>query len=146
MNINETQEITVTGIAVRTKNADEMSPATAKIGSLWETFYSQFGPQLSQSSQVYGLYTNYESDHTGEFDVAACASSLDIDDLGEFKIPAGKYLVFHEAGAMPQAVIDLWGKVWDYFASQDCEHVRTFTTDFERYINQDEIEICIAVE
>lgn len=42
-------------------------------------------------------------------------SSLDISNSAEFNIHAGKDLVFNGTEDMPQAVIDLWGGVWNYF-------------------------------
>lgn len=146
MNISKVDKINVMGMSVRTNNVDEMNPSTAKIGALWETFYAELAPKLTQDSRVFGLYTNYESDHTGAFDVVACSDSIEAQDLEIFQIDTGDYLVFSGTGAMPQAVIDLWRKVWNYFDSEHCEHRRTFTTDFEWYKSENEIEIYISVE
>lgn len=146
MNMTKIDKLDVTGISVRTKNSDEMDSSTAKIGSLWETFYSEFTPKLTQNSRVLGLYTHYESDHTGSFDVVACSDSLSAENLEEHQINAGNYLKFKGTGEMPQAVIDLWGEVWNYFNAKDCQHNRTFTTDFELYKGEEEIEIYISVQ
>lgn len=146
MNINEIDEIKVTGVSVRTNNSNEMNPSTAKIGALWEKFYADLGSKLRQNSRVFGLYTNYESDHTGDFDIVACSDSIESHGLEEFQINQGKYLVFNGTGEMPKAVIDLWSKVWDYFSSENCSYKRTFSTDFELYKNEKEIEIYISVE
>lgn len=145
MNIKEIDSISVKGIFVRTTNADEMNPLTAKIGTLWETFYSEVAPRLNQNARVFGVYTHYESDHTGAFDVIACTDLIDAVNLKQFHINAGRYLVFRKIGEMPQAVIDLWGEVWAYFSSPNCAHSRTFTTDFEWYKSENEIEIYISV-
>lgn len=138
-----------TGFSVRTKNADEMAPSTAKIGPLWERFFIEAAPKLNEGSQVYGLYTHYESDHSGEFDVIACADTLNAENLeGAIKhtVAAGNYVSFTAKGEMPQVVIDLWGEVWGYFGQDNCSHRRAYTTDFERYIGSDCVEIFIAVE
>lgn len=146
MNISEINTISVAGISVRTSNSNEIEPSSAKIGPLWEEFYTKFGSKLTQNSRVFGLYSNYESDHTGAFDVAACSDVIDAQGLTDFQIPSGKYLVFSATGDMPQAVIDLWGEIWSYFDSQSCNLKRAFTTDFEHYKGEREIEIYIAVE
>ena len=146
MNINEIDKINVIGTSVRTKNSDEMNSSTAKISALWEKFYTELAPKLGQSSRVFGLYTNYESDHTGAFDVVACSDVIDAQDLEKFQINSGKYLVFNGAGEMPQIVIDVWGEIWNYFSSESCEYKRAFTTDFELYKSETEIEIYISVE
>lgn len=59
---------TISGLKIRTKNADEMNPKTAKIGALWQTFFTDAMPTL-EPTPLYGVYTNYESDARGEFDV-----------------------------------------------------------------------------
>ena len=56
---------------VRTKNKDEMNPQTAKIGKMWGEYFSTIAPTLPQDTHAYGVYTNYESDAFGAFDVIA---------------------------------------------------------------------------
>ena len=149
MDIVKVDSFDVTGIAVRTDNASETDPTTAKIASLWEQFYSELAPKLDQKARVFGLYTHYESDHTGLFDVVACSDSLaplDSHDLSRFQIHSGDYLVFRGTGEMPKVVFDLWSQVWEYFSVAECEHKRAFTTDFELYKSHNEIEIYIAIE
>lgn len=139
----------VTGISVRTNNSKEMEPSTAQIGALWEKFYGELAPKLSQGSKVYGLYTNYESDHNGNYDVVACTDlelPNDTSGVESFNINPGHYLVFSDKGQMPQTVIKLWGQIWEYFSSPDCPHIRAYTTDFEFYKSENEIEISIAVQ
>ncbi len=101
---------------------------------------------MNKSSRVFGLYTNYESDHTRMFDVVAYSGSIEAHGLQEFQINSGRYLAFEGTSEMPQAVIDSWGEVWNHFSSEQCSHKRTFTTDFEVYKNETEIEIYISVE
>ncbi|KAA8678389.1 GyrI-like domain-containing protein [Vibrio gigantis] len=148
MKEQELEAVKAYGFAVRTNNNDEVDPAKAKIGQLWQGFFEQAFPKLTPDSKVYGVYTNYESDFTGDFDVIACTNVLTdttIAQLIETKIEAGKYLTFSAEGELPQAVIDLWGEVWAYFNTADCPHVRTYTTDFEFYKGETEVEISIAI-
>lgn len=70
--INIDNPTTLFGLKVRTSNMKEMSGEGAKIAGLWQQFYTDIAPNLTPSSQVYGVYTHYESDVTGEFDVFAC--------------------------------------------------------------------------
>jgi len=58
----------------------------------------------------------------------------------------GRYMVFAAKGDMPQVVIDTWGKIWRYFSAEGVSHQRAYTTDFEFYKNQQEIEIHIAIK
>ena len=147
MDIVELSGFSVAGIATRTTNTNETDPATAKIGSLWGEFYQSVASHLTENSRVYGLYTGYESDASGAFDVLAGAShiSQDVAGLTVIDVAPGRYLKFAAQGDMPDVVIALWGEVWRYFADASCPHVRLYTTDFECYVGPNDIEIFIAI-
>lgn len=145
METTKIENIDVKGIAVRTDNSSEMDSTTAKIGPMWERFYAEIAPSLKEGANVYGLYTNYESDHNGAFDVVACSDNVEVKSVSSYQIQAGNYLVFKGSGQMPQVVIDLWGQVWEYFESPTSQHKRTFATDFELYKGENEVEIFISV-
>lgn len=160
MNIQNITGFDVTGISVRTCNQDEMNPDTAKIGTLWQTFFTQIAPKLTDDAKVYGVYTHYESDHTGMFDVIAGAeieidtltpnelkdNKATVENVSSINIQSGKYLVFSATGEMPNVVITLWQEVWQYFADANCPHERAYTTDFEYYKSDNEIDIYIAIK
>ena len=140
-------EKTVKGIKVRTKNADEMSPDTSKISGLWQRFHRDIAPTLSKEASILGVYCNYESDFTGEFDVMAGSDMIKGDGAADsVTIKGGQYLVFEGNGSMPQAVIETWSKIWEYFGSDNPEYTRAYTTDFESYKSDSEIQIFIAIE
>lgn len=148
MKIVQIDEKQINGISVRTTNENEMSPDKARITSLWQTFDSKVSVDYKNGKRVYGIYYNYESDANGEFTVLAGTDQIDTssEELKKIKILPGKYLVFEAKGEMPQVVIDTWGKIWNYFSNEESEYQRTYTTDFEYYKNQNEIEVCIAVK
>ena len=142
----QVEEFQVTGIKVRTQNADEMNADSAKIGTLWQGFSSQVAPKLADNAKVYGVYCQYESDANGAFDVYAAADKLtDTDAFESQTIQAGEYMVFSQKGDMPQAVIDAWVEIWQYF-SELPERERAYTTDFEYYKSDDEVEVYIALK
>lgn len=150
MKIVEVKGLRVQGLSVRTRNADEMQADTARIGKLWADFGVQVAPHTAATGQVYGVYHGYESDAHGAFDVLAGTDALtpaarDVPSLTRVDIQAGRYLVFDAPGAMPQAVVDAWARIWRYFADPQCPHQRAYTTDFERYSAQGRAEIFIAV-
>ncbi|WP_372761806.1 GyrI-like domain-containing protein [Pseudoalteromonas sp.] len=148
MQIQQLPSKTLTGIKIRTSNADEMNSGTAQITELWEKFSHKHGQKLTTNSKVYGVYTNYESDVSGEFDVIACCDDLSLADKHSVKVTtvAGSYLVFKGEGEMPDAVIDLWGEIWQYFSSDECRYTRTYSSDYEYYKSSNQIEIAIAVK
>ena len=83
MKVETIEVVKAYGFSVRTTNTDEIDPAKAKIGQLWQGFFDQAFPKLTPDSKVYGVYTNYESDFTGEFDVIACTSALTDNNLDD---------------------------------------------------------------
>lgn len=143
----------VTGIQVRTINRDEFDPATAKLPQLWQRFYQDgVAAQIAATAtgpavaHIYGVYADYESDATGHYTVTA-GMAVAPAPQGVFNtvdIAAGDYLVFTEKGAMPQAVITAWMRVWQYFeANPDTK--RRFHTDFERYDGADDVAVHIGI-
>ncbi len=143
-----TQEAkTITGFKVRTKNEDEMNPKTAKIGALWQNYFEQIMPTLGEMPPpAYGVYSNYESDAFGEFDVLVGGQGVEnIADLETVTLEEGNYLCFEANGELPQAVIDTWGEIWSYFSDENCSQKRLFKTDYECYMSQSEAKIYIGV-
>jgi len=151
MKVEEIEEKLIYGISTRTKNANEMNPETAKIGSLWQKFDSTVDVDYKAGQRVYGVYYNYESDAIGEFDVLA-GYEFPNDKLESVKIEKGKYLVFHKTfeenndSLRIQAIIETWGDVWEYFSNENSQYKRAYKTDFEYYKNQYEIEIYISIK
>jgi predicted transcriptional regulator YdeE len=149
MDTKDIEGFEATGLLIRTTNENEMNPETAKIAELWARFGAGAFPLLTQDSRVFGLYTNYESDDAGAFDVIACSDTLTPESLTDSitaKVESGKYVRFSAQGEMPKVVIDLWGEVWNYFAAENCPHQRAYTVDFEQYKNPTDVEVYIAVK
>jgi predicted transcriptional regulator YdeE len=133
------------GLTIRTKNADEMNPSTAKIGSVWQKFFSEVAPSLREGAKVYGVYSNYESDASGEFDVTACTDQ-EVPASSGVTLKSGHYLVFSATGEMPRTVIETWQEIWKYFSIDRSDHKRTYLTDYEFYKSGQEIEVYIGIE
>ena len=148
----------VAGISVRTCNSDELDPATARIGGLWDRFFSQSWernlPAAGQDGRIFGVYSDYETNAHGAFDVTAgvaAAPPVGTGGVGNtpdavrvIPIQAGSYLVFSGEGPMPQMVIDIWGQIWRYFADNP-QVQRRFGTDFEAYSGPDQVAIHIGI-
>lgn len=145
MYVTQIDEKIVKGIKVRTRNADEMNLDSSKISGLWQRFYGDIFSNLAPGASILGVYCNYESDFTGEFDVVAGSAELE-EGVDSVTIQAGKYLVFEGKGSMPQAVIDAWTSIWEYFSSDESKYLRAYTTDFELYKSDDEVQVFIAIK
>lgn len=144
-------EMLVMGVEVRTSGKREANPATAEIPKLWNHFLEEqlwldipdpIHPQIR-----YGVYTDYTTDHLGEYAAIAATEVSSIDNPPEsmvgVAIPAGEYLVFTAVGVSSEAIIQTWQQIWDYFA-RGSHYQRAFTTDFECHDPQ-QIKIHIAV-
>jgi predicted transcriptional regulator YdeE len=143
--IKTIEAFSVTGFQARTTNAAEQNPQTGKIGGLWQQL---FGSALfAPTAGVVGVYSNYESDAMGAFDVTAGAvsSATKPANTQTVQIQAGQYLVFRGKGAMPQAVIDAWMQIWQHFGQPRTDVERVYATDFEQYIGADEVAVHIGV-
>ena len=135
---------TVNGIGVRTSNRDEMDPQKAKIPGLWESFGKGLGP--AEPTEVFGVYTHYESDEQGGYDLfAAVKERFPSNQATYLTIPEGTYVKFTRTGPLKEACMELWQEIWAYFQSPDSPK-RTFVCDFEAYAGMDAISIYIGIE
>lgn len=127
----------VLGFTIRTNNEREMSGG-GRIGPLWQTFMQSGGekiPNVSDPSLTYSIYTDYESDHTGDYSVilGKPVSRLEsLPPLRGIQIPSGRYAVFHADGSDPNAIRESWRRVYGYFDGRT-DVRRAFTVDYELY-------------
>lgn len=146
----EVQPFSVCGLQVRTCNADERQVDTARIGPMWERFFVEglfdsIGQRQSDSF-IYGVYSNYESDARGHFDVTAGVAVSDgTGDYPLVQIEGGSYLAFSAKGPMPDAVIQAWGLIWAYFEDNP-QVVRRFVSDFEVYTGPESVSVYIGIQ
>lgn len=139
---------TIFGLSARTNNTNESHPASGKIGPLVQKFDQSVKVNYAAGGRVYSVYYHYESDVSGDYSVLVGADAIESSSeaLEQVKIEPGNYLVFAGTGEVPQVVIDTWTQIWRYFSSDNCAHTRAYTTDFEFYKSQQEIEVFIAVK
>jgi predicted transcriptional regulator YdeE len=136
----------VAGLTARTTNLEEKEPATARIGALWNRFFSEetyrSTPHRTQDARIFGIYSGYESDVHSAFDltVGVAVSS----GTGTVAIEAGDYLVFTSQGEMPHMVVDTWQRIWQYFEANPTIK-RLYRSDFEAYDGPDKVAIHIGV-
>lgn len=143
----EIQSKRIIGLQVRTKNTDEMDPDTQKIAPLWGRFFEEVMPTLEPSPPpLYGVYSSYESDAFGAYDLLVGSDVLEEDDnFKSVNIKAGTYLVFPARGELPRAIIDTWERVWAYFDDPSIDERRAYETDFELYKTATEANLYIGV-
>lgn len=151
--LKSVEEMKVVGLETRTTNREEMSPSTARIPALGGRFYQEQImdkiPSRKPNGFPVGVYSKYERDHTGPYSLLAGAEVSDLkaipNGMTGLAIPACKYLVFTAQGPMPQALIQMWATIWNYFSSGS-KYDRAYTADFELYRASDKVDIHIAIK
>ena len=142
----------IIGISVETTNINGKS--AQDIGSLWEKFFSENIFNLIPnkiSPDILAIYTDYESNYQGKYTTIIGCEVSEIDEIPQNCIarefPKENFNIFKAKGEMPQAVVEIWAKIW----AEDKVLNRKYTYDFERYnqksqqgINS-EVNIHIAV-
>jgi len=143
------EEKTVAGLRIQTRNSDPNM--TLSIGGLWQDFFAKGIYQSianKQNDKSIGLYTNYESDANGPYDMMVCCEIQNTSNLPDSvhaqTIPAGKYAKFIVQGDTQKVVAEFWMELW----SMDLD--RKYSCDFEEYqsggdMNNAEIHIYIAL-
>lgn len=143
------KEKKLVGVNIRTNNSDPNM--SNDIGELWNEFFTKgiFSEiENKVNGRTIGLYSNYESDFTGDYDMTVACEVNDDKEIPKGtivkKIPAGKYAKFIVKGHMQKAVYEFWQELWTMNLD------RAYTCDFEEYINSDidnaEINIYIALK
>lgn len=101
----------VEGFSIRTNNDEEMA-GQGRIGAVWQRFLyqrSRSGRPNPDKSMFYAIYTNYDSDETGDYDFfLGCAidSSGAIEsDMQRRSIPTGERIPERLRDAHPDAVL-----------------------------------------
>lgn len=151
-------KLIITGVAVRTTNAEEMGP-DGRLPQLWDTYFqSNLGSAAGVRNPhfLYSLYTDYESDVNGAYTVVIGHETdnefvQNDNNHAVVEIPESKYIVFtSKKGPMYEVVPGAWREIWAYF--KQTPEVRTYTGDFELYDSRNsdpantEVQIYIAIE
>lgn len=145
------EEKLVSGISVKTSNQAETNTETAKISGLWNDFIGKnIFEKISfktENAKILAVYSDYESDHNGRYTLLVGTEVIkpEEDNFAFCKIEKGEYLSFHIKGQFPGAIMEGWKKVWEYFETNK-EIQRLYTSDFEEYLSEDEMNINIAVK
>ncbi|MDR1747793.1 MAG: GyrI-like domain-containing protein [Spirochaetaceae bacterium] len=126
------EEKTVAGLSVRTANKEP--DMMGKIGLVWQRLFNGGEGALipdKKNDTVLGLYTNYQSDVNGSYDMIACYEVTETAKLPpQFTfavIPAGRYAKFIFHGDAEKDTGSFWNAVWNTPLE------RAYTGDFEEY-------------
>jgi predicted transcriptional regulator YdeE len=131
-------EFTVIGIVARTDNVKE-STANGIIPRQWQKFFSEGMPGQIQNKTgpiLYAVYTNYASDHNGEYTYLVGAPVKEgtsaPSGMVVKRVPAGQYAVFTtEVGPFAKVVPATWQRIFKL--EEEGKLKRAYKTDFEIY-------------
>jgi predicted transcriptional regulator YdeE len=129
---------TVIGIAARTDNAKE-STADGIIPKQWQKFFSEGVASKIPSSTsgiLYAVYSDYASDHNGEYTYVVAQAVKDgtaaPSGMVVKQVPAGKYAMFTtEIGAFAKVIPEAWQRIFKL--EEEGKLKRAYRTDFEIY-------------
>jgi len=138
--IVEQPEFSVIGIQARTSNAREVNGGGA-IPRQWDKFFKEgIADKIPNkvNSTIYVVYTNYASDHNGEYDFIIGMKVSSVSDvppgMGAKKIPSGRFTVISSAqGPVVQVVPQAWQRVYSLEDNKQLGGVRAYKADFELY-------------
>lgn len=141
------QKFYIIGISTRTINTNGQS--AIDIETLWQKFW---GEEIQNhipnkiNNDIYAVYTEYESDFTGEYTtiIGLPVSSLEdipIDMVG-INIETNNYQKIVSKGKMPEAIGNTWLEIW---ADKELDSKRAYKADFsihgEKYYEGDNAEV-----
>jgi len=134
-------DIKLIGITTRTNNANETNPSLAKIAPTVQKYFHEDLPakipHRTKPETTFCVYTDYESDITGDYTYFIGEEVSSFKDVLEgfhtLSVPAQVYAKFTtEPGPMPHVIIEAWQKIWQ-MTSEDFGGPRRFSADFEVY-------------
>ena len=142
----------VIGILARTTNENQQ--AATDIEALWTKFWGEeIAKQVPNTvnTDIYALYTDYETDYTGAYTVILGLPVSSLDDIPQgfvgITVEKDAYQKFVSKGKMPEAVIDTWREIWSNETLNRAYHI-DFTVHGKKYYDGDkaEVETFISVE
>lgn len=146
--INQTiQKVHIVGISTRTINTNGQS--AIDIESLWQKFWTEeIQNQIPNkiSEEIYAVYTDYETDFTGEYTTVIGVPVQSLAEIPEgmtgITIEAATYHKIVSKGKMPEAIGNTWLAIW---ADQELDSRRAYTADFtvhgSKYYDGDNAEV-----
>jgi predicted transcriptional regulator YdeE len=129
------------GIQVRTNNKNEIDSLNGKVFPIVKRFYHdqlfEKIPNRVNPGTVYCAYTDYESDHNGDYTYfigEEVGMSTEVPEgLDSVVIPEQLYSKFTTGPApMPDVIRNAWLKIWT-MTENDFGGKRRYATDFEIY-------------
>jgi predicted transcriptional regulator YdeE len=134
MNKIELEEITLTGLSLKTKTTNANGQSNIDCGNLWQEFEKEnYADKIPDrlSDEILAVYHQYEGDHTEPFSYFIgfkVKTGSDIPQgLDSLIIPKGTYQKIIARGKMPGCIANTWKDIWSSSIP------RAYQADFEVY-------------
>ncbi len=127
-------KFTIVGVSIRTTNKDYKSQDD--IAKLWEIFFRNKSYETipnKVSNDIYCIYTDYETDYTGEYTTLLGYQVSTLEgmptnlNLVIKEFPESKYYKYISEGELPYAVAKTWAHIWESNIN------RRYLADFDVY-------------
>ncbi|PWU04131.1 MAG: AraC family transcriptional regulator [Verrucomicrobia bacterium] len=136
--------IKLVGIKVRTNNKTELASQDGTGGKIFPCVQKYFAEKLFEKipnrknpGRTLCVYTEYESDHTGDYTYYIGEEVNEFskipEDLNTVTLPPQTYIKFTtNPGPMPAVLRNAWEDIWN-MSAQDFGSSRAYKADFEVY-------------
>lgn len=121
----------INGKRIRTNNATLQG-----VMELWQEVTN-----LQLSGDVYAIYYNYESNHSGDYDLLIGSETCDLPDSVE--LANCQYIEIPVEGNSIDNIGKTWQKIW---SDPDIEAKRTYQTDYEKYSKDGSVTIYLSIK
>lgn len=125
------EEMIIKGKKIKTNNTTLQG-----VMELWQEI---MGLQLN--GDIYAVYSNYASNHLGDYDLLIGTESNDLPN--SITLANCKYLEIPVAGNSIENVGKTWQEIW---SNEDIEARRTYQTDYEKYGQDGSITIFLSIK
>lgn len=142
-------------IGIATKTSNNNGQAIEDLGKLWNQFFAEniiTKIPNTISSNIYSIYTDYESDYTGKYTTIIGCEVSSLNDIPEGMVgrefESQTFKKYIAKGELHEAVGKTWSEIWN----DDANLNRTYMYDYELYTEKAqnpadaEIEIYIGVK
>lgn len=125
------KKIIIKGKRIRTNNT-----TLEGVMELWQEIAA-----LQLSGDIYAVYSNYSSNHSGDYDLLIGTESADLPD--SIALENCQYMEIPIEGNSIDNVGKAWQKIW---SNSDIEAKRTYQTDYEKYSQDGSIRIYLSIK
>lgn len=125
------KKIIIKGKRIRTNNT-----TLEGVMELWQEIAA-----LQLSGDIYAVYSNYSSNHSGDYDLLIGTESADLPD--SIALENCQYMEIPVEGNSIDNVGKAWQKIW---SNSDIEAKRTYQTDYEKYSQDGSIRIYLSIK